>query len=79
MSVRVKPHTKEFLKKDSVLSAREILELYEDFNNDSEAFINSLLEDEKNLQEELEQIQAKLENAKLFREKLEEIKGNDEE
>lgn len=79
LSVRVKPHTKEFLKNDSILSPREILELYEDFNNGSEAFINSLLEDEKNLQEELEEIQAKLENARLFREKLEEIKNNDEE
>lgn len=78
LSIRVKPHTKEFLKNDSVLSAREILELYEDFNNNSEAFINSLLEDEKNLQDELEQIQAKLENAKLFREKLEEIQKEDD-
>ena len=54
----------------SILSAREVLELYENYNKGSEAFINSLLEDEKNLEQELAEIQEKLHNAKLFKEKL---------
>lgn len=74
LSIRVKPHTKEFFKKHSVLSARDVLELYENFNNGSEAFINSLIEDEKQLEKELNDVQEKLHNAKLFREKLSEIK-----
>ena len=44
--------------------------MYEEFNNGSEAFINSLLEEEKELENELAEIQEKLHNAKLFREKL---------
>ena len=79
LSIRIKPHTKKFLKEDSILSAREILELYEDYNNGSEAFMESLKEDEKNLQEELEKIQNKLENARLFREKLEEIQKEEDQ
>lgn len=47
LSIRVKPHTKEFFKNHSILSPRDVLEMYENFNNGSEAFINSLLEDEK--------------------------------
>ena len=70
LSIRVKEHTKEFFKNNSILSAREVLELYEDYNNGSEAFINSLLEDEKQLKDELDEIQEKLHNAKLFKEKL---------
>ena len=70
LSIRVKSHTKEFFKKYSILSAREVLELYENYNKGSEAFINSLLEDEKNLEQELAEIQEKLHNAKLFKEKL---------
>ena len=70
LSIRVKAHTKEFFKNNSILSAREVLELYENFNNGSEAFINSLLEDEKNLEQELSEIQEKLHNAKLFKDKL---------
>ena len=70
LSIRVKAHTKEFFKNNSILSAREVLELYENFNNGSEAFINSLLEDEKNLEHELSEIQEKLHNAKLFKDKL---------
>ena len=73
LSIRVKPHTKEFFKTHSILSPREVLEIYENFNNGSEAFINSLLEDEKNLEEELKEVQEKLHNAKLFREKLSEM------
>ncbi len=79
LSIRVKPHTKKFLKEESTLSPREILELYEDFNNGTESYINSLMEEEKELQEEIEEIQEKLQNAKLFREKLEKIKKEDEE
>lgn len=73
LSIRVKPHTKEFFKNNSILSPREVLEIYENFNNGSEAFINSLLEDEKNLEKELKEVQEKLHNAKLFKEKLGEI------
>ncbi len=73
LSIRVKPHTKEFFKKHSILSPRDVLEMYEEFNNGSEAFINSLIEDEKELEKELAEIQEKLHNAKLFKEKLREM------
>ena len=73
LSIRVKPHTKEFFKKHSILSPRDVLEMYEEFNNGSEAFINSLIEDEKELEKELAEIQEKLHNAKLFKEKLSEM------
>lgn len=73
LSIRVKPHTKDFFKNNSILSPREVLEMYEDFNNGSEAFINSLIEDEKKLEKELADVQEKLHNAKLFREKLSEM------
>lgn len=74
LSTRVKPHTKDFYRNDSILSPREVLELYEEFNNGSEAFINSLLEEEKELENELVEVQEKLHNAKLFKEKLGELK-----
>ncbi|WP_295114399.1 hypothetical protein [uncultured Methanobrevibacter sp.] len=74
LSIRVKPHTKEFFKNNSILSPRDVLEMYENFNNGSEAFINSLIEDEKQLEKELLEVQEKLHNAKLFKEKLSEIK-----
>lgn len=77
LSIRVKPHTKEFFKNHSILSPRDVLEMYENFNNGSEAFINSLLEDEKNLEGELKEVQEKLHNARLFREKLGEMKPQD--
>lgn len=73
LSIRVKPHTKEFFKKHSILSPRDVLEMYENFNNGSEAFINSLIEDEKQLEKELQEVQEKLHNAKLFKEKLGEM------
>ena len=73
LSIRVKPHTKEFFKNISILSAREVLELYEDYNNGSEAFIKSLLEDEKQLKEELSEIQERLHNAQLFKDKLKDL------
>lgn len=73
LSIRVKPHTKDFYKKHSMLSPRDVLEMYENFNNGSEAFINSLIEDEKQLEKELAEVQEKLHNAKLFREKLSEM------
>lgn len=73
LSIRVKPHTKEFFKNHSILSARDVLEIYENFNNGSEAFINSLLEEEKNLEKELKDVQEKLHSAKLFKEKLSEM------
>lgn len=73
LSIRVKPHTKDFFKNNSILSPREVLEMYENFNNGSEAFINSLIEDEKQLEKELEEVQEKLHNAKLFKEKLSEM------
>ena len=47
--------------------------MYENFNNGSEAFINSLIEDEKQLEKELAEVQEKLHNAKLFKEKLGEM------
>ena len=74
LSVRIKPHTKKFLKEESVLSAREILEIYEDFNNGSEDYINSLKRDEMLLKEELSDIEMKLQNARDFTEKLNDIK-----
>ena len=74
LSVRVKPHTKKFLKEESILSAREILEIYEDFNNGSEDYINSLKRDEMQLKEELSEIETKLQNAKELTEKLNDIK-----
>ena len=74
LSIRVKQHTKEFFKQQSLLSPRVVLEMYEEFNNGSEAFINSLIEDEKQLEKELAEIQEKLHNAKLFKDKLSEIK-----
>ncbi|MBQ2832235.1 hypothetical protein [Methanobrevibacter sp.] len=73
LSIRVKSHTKEFFKNHSILSPRDVLEMYENFNNGSEAFINSLIEDEKNLQKELDDVQERLHNAKLFKEKLGEM------
>ena len=73
LSIRVKPHTKDFFKNHSILSPRDVLEMYENFNNGSEAFINSLLEDERNLENELADVQERLHNAKLFREKLGEM------
>ena len=74
LSVRVRPHTKKFLKEESILSAREILEIYEDYNNGSEDYINSLKRDELLLKEELSEIELKLQNAKEFTEKLNDIK-----
>ena len=73
LSIRVKPHTKEFYKNNSILSPREVLEMYEEYNNGSEAFINSLLEEEKELENDLSEIQEKLHNARLFKEKLAEM------
>ena len=73
LSIRVKPHTKEFFKNNSILSPRDVLEMYENFNNGSEAFINSLIEDEKQLEKQLKEVQEKLHNAKLFKDKLNEI------
>jgi hypothetical protein len=73
LSIRVKPHTKEFFKNHSILSPRDVLEMYEEFNSGSEAFINSLIEEEKELEKELVEVQEKLHNAKLFKEKLAEI------
>ena len=73
LSIRVKPHTKEFFKSHSILSPRDVLEMYEEFNSGSEAFINSLIEEEKELENELLEVQEKLHNAKLFKEKLAEI------
>ena len=78
LSIRVKPHTKEFFKDHSILSPRDVLEMYEEFNNGSEAFINSLIEEEKQLEQELAEIQEKLHNAKLFKEKLVEIEPEGE-
>ena len=73
LSIRIKPHTKEFFKNSSILTPREVLEMYENFNNGSEAFINSLIEDEKQLKKELDEVQEKLHNAQLFKEKLSEM------
>jgi hypothetical protein len=73
LSIRVKPHTKEFFKNHSILSPRDVLEMYENFNNGSEAFINSLIEEEKQLEQDLVDVQEKLHNARLFKEKLAEM------
>lgn len=73
LSIRVKQHTKDFFKNNSILSPRDVLEMYENFNNGSEAFINSLIEEEKELEKELKEVQEKLHNAKLFKDKLSEM------
>ena len=73
LSIRVKEHTKEFFKNKSILSAREVLEIYENYNNASEAFIDSLLKEEKDLEKQLAEIQEKLHNAKLFKDKLNDL------
>ena len=52
----------------------EAKEIYEDFNNGSEDYINSLKRDEMQLKEELSEIETKLQNAKEFTEKLNDIK-----
>lgn len=78
LSVRVKPHTKEFFKNSSILNPREVLEIYEDYTNGSEAFIDSLVEDEKELEQQLAEIQEKLYNARLFKEKLNNLIINDD-
>lgn len=78
LSIRVKQHTKDFFKDQSILSPRDVLEMYEEFNNGSEAFINSLIEEEKELKNELNNIQEKLHNAKLFKEKLCEMEPQNE-
>lgn len=78
LSIRVKPHTKDFFKNHSILSPRDVLEMYENFNNGSEAFINSLIEEEKQLEKELKEVQEKLHNAKLFKEKLSEMEPETE-
>ena len=78
LSIRVKPHTKKFLKEDSVLSAREILELYEDFANGSEEYVLSLEEDEEALKEELSKLEDKIKNAKSFTDNLENLKSEKE-
>ncbi|AGN16877.1 hypothetical protein Abm4_0990 [Methanobrevibacter sp. AbM4] len=77
LSIRVKPHTKKFLKEDSVLSAREILELYEDFANGSEEYVLSLEEDEEALKEELSKLEDKIKNAKSFTDNLENLKSEE--
>ncbi|WP_407413255.1 hypothetical protein [Methanobrevibacter sp.] len=78
LSIRVKAHTKEFFKNNSLLSAREVLELYENYNHGSEAFINSLLKEEKELEHEMAEIQEKLHNARLFKDKLQDMQLNAE-
>ena len=76
-SIRVKPRTKAFFKSSSILSPREVLEIYENYTNGSEAFIDSLVEDEKQLEQQLAEIQEKLHNARLFKEKLNNLDIND--
>ena len=78
LCVRVKPHTKAFFKNNSILNAREVLEIYENYTNGSEAFIDSLVEDEKELEQQLAEIQEKLHNARLFKEKLNNLDINDD-
>ncbi len=73
LTVFVKKQTKEFFKNGSVLSAGDVLEVYENFNHDADAFINSLLNDERNLELDLVKIREKIENAKSFKEELNNI------
>ena len=75
LSVRVKPHTKKFLKEESILSAREILEIYEDFNNGSEDYINSLKRDEMQLKEELSEIETIIKSIGLYKEKAKRVEA----
>ena len=70
LTVFVKEQTKEFFKNGSVLSAGEVLEAYKNFNGDADALINSLLNDERNLEQELVKIREKIENAKSFRDEI---------
>ena len=64
MSVRVEPHTKKFLERGINSFSKRDLEIYEDYNNGSEAYINSLKRDELLLKEEAFEIELKLQNAK---------------
>ena len=72
LSIRIKPHTKKFLKEESQLSAREILELYEGIIKGEDYYIQTLEENEKDLQKNLAKIQSKIEEAKYFKKNLEE-------
>ena len=46
------------------------MEAYENFNGDADALINSLLNDERNLEQELAKIREKIKNAKSFKDEL---------
>ncbi|WP_407416566.1 hypothetical protein [Methanobrevibacter sp.] len=70
LTVFVKEQTKEFFKNNSNLTAGEVLEVYENFNRDADAFINSLLNDERNLELDLVKIREKIDNAKSFKDEL---------
>ena len=77
LSIRVKPHTKKFLKEDSILTPREILEIYEDYANNTESYLNSLIEEEEELQEQLTEIKEKINHTKQFIGKLNETEEKD--
>ncbi|WP_407432224.1 hypothetical protein [Methanobrevibacter sp.] len=70
LTVFVKAQTKEFFKDNSILSADEVLEVYENFNHNADALIKSLLNDERNLEHELFKVREKIENAKSFKDEL---------
>ena len=70
LTVFVKAQTKEFFKNNSNLTAGEVLEVYENFNHDADAFISSLLNDERFLEHKLVQIREKVQNAQSFKDEL---------
>lgn len=73
LSIRVRPHTKRFLKEDSKLTPREILETYEEFITGSERFKESLQQEKQELKKEINKIEDKLKELELFQNKLKEI------
>lgn len=76
LSIRIQSHTKKFLKEESKLTPREILEIYEEYITGNEAFRKSLEEEETELKKELEKVRDKLREAKLFKKRLEKIEEN---
>ncbi len=70
LTIFVKEQTKEFLKNNSDLTVGEILEMYESFNHDADALINSLLNDERFLENKLVQVRQKIQNAQSFKDEL---------
>ena len=79
LTLFIKEQTKEFFKNNSNLTADEVLEAYENFNHDADAAINSLLNDEKFLEQKLVQIREKIQNAQSFIDELDNLNSKNNE